>query len=408
MGASPTAGAPRVSAPRVSIVVPLTSGPVQATRCFEGIAAQGDDPPYEVIVLDDASVGLEPVLGRLEGDVEVIRGERRIGFSAAVGLGLEHARGEIVVLVRDAAAPAPGWLGPLVAALEDPTVGLAVSATTGDAGASPLAAWAAAVRGVELRALGIPDAPEQLTIAALALSVAERGLRVVSVPASRIGAPGTRGAGARRQPGQAPELTVVIPTLDGASERLRRCVAAVQRTTEVAHEIVIVDNGCPPQGFAAPVNAGLRATRTPYVVVMNDDVEPLAGWWVPLRAALDAGAAVAFPLTVDGPMRRDFAAWCFALGHDDIERFAHAPGEFFDPALVVWYQDTDLLYRLRLAARPPVLVEGSRIRHGLSETVASEDPQLSAWIRAQIGRDRERFLRKHPDAVLHGHALTAT
>ena len=29
----------------------------------------------------------------------------------------------------------------------------------------------------------------------------------------------------------------------------------------------------PPQGFAAPVNAWLRAARTPYVVVMNDDVE---------------------------------------------------------------------------------------------------------------------------------------
>ena len=94
---------------------------------------------------------------------------------------------------------------------------------------------------------------------------------------------------------------------------MRGRLAAVQATTDVPHEIVIIDNGCPPQGFSGPVNAGLRAASTPYVVVMNDDVEPLRGWWAPLRAALDEGVAVAFPLTVDGPMRSDFAAWCFAI-----------------------------------------------------------------------------------------------
>jgi GT2 family glycosyltransferase len=136
-------------------------------------------------------------------------------------------------------------------------------------------------------------------------------------------------------------------------------------------------------------------------------VEPLPGWWPPLRRALDAGAAVAFPLTIDGSMRFDFAAWCFAMGRSTVEQFAHAEGEFFDPSLVVWYQDTDLLYRLRQAGRPPQFVEDSRIRHGLSETVASEDPELSAWVRTQVAKDREQFLRKHPAAQLDGHKRAA-
>jgi GT2 family glycosyltransferase len=220
-----------------------------------------------------------------------------------------------------------------------------------------------------------------------------------------VAAPGARTGGARRPAGEQPELTVVIPTLDATSERLRACVAAVQASTEAAHEIVIVDNGCPPQGFAAPVNAGLRAARTPYVVVMNDDVEPLAGWWPPLRAAIDAGIAVACPLTVDGAMRFDFPAWCFAMGRDAVEQFSHEPGEFFDPELVLWYQDTDLLYRLRLAGRPPLVVESSHIRHGLSQSVGSEDAELSAWIKVKVAADRERFIAKHPDAALNGHAL---
>jgi GT2 family glycosyltransferase len=131
---------------------------------------------------------------------------------------------------------------------------------------------------------------------------------------------------------------------------------------------------------------------------MNDDVETLDGWWTPLREALSrpsAPAAAVFPDTVDGAMRHDFAAWCFAISRDTLERFAVAPGEFFDPELVVWYQDTDLLERLRQAGRPPEHVRASRIRHGLSETVMSEDGTLRAWIDAQVRRDKAAFERKH-------------
>ncbi|MBV8219905.1 MAG: glycosyltransferase [Solirubrobacterales bacterium] len=394
---------------KVSIIVPLAGGPAQALRCFEGIAAQAEDPAHEIIVVDDASVGLDPLLSQLAGDVAVLRNDRRLGFAASARHGAAHARGEIIVVIRDAAVPARGWLAPLAAALNDGTVGLAASVTAGAdaASQSPVATWAFAVRAAELHNVDLPAVSSQLVAGALSLSLAERGLRAVTVPGSCVAAPGTRTGGGRRPAGEDPELTVVIPTLDAASERVRACVAAVQGATDVAHEIVIIDNGAPPQGFASPVNAGLRAARAPYVVVMNDDVEPLSGWWPPLRAALDAGAAVSFPLTIDGPMRFDFPAWCFAMTNDSVEQFSHGPGEFFDPSLVLWYQDTDLLHRLREAGRPPVHAEASRIRHGLSETVGSDDPELSAWIRVQVAADRERFLGKYPGVAMNGHALAS-
>jgi GT2 family glycosyltransferase len=394
-------------APNISIIVPLSGGPAQALRCFEGIASQPQVPAHAVVVVDDASVGLETLLAQLDGDVEVVRTERRSGFAAAAALGLTHAETDIVVFLRDGAVPSPAWLAPLADALEDPAVGLATSATDGAPAQSPVAAWSFAARAADLRAIGIPDVPGPLVVGAVAVALAERGLRIVSTPASIVAEPGLRTGGGRRPPGEAPELTVVIPTLDATSERVRACLAAVQANTDAAHEIVIVDNGSPPQGFTPPVNAGLRAARTPYVVVMNDDVEPLPGWWPPLRESLDAGAAVAFPLTVDGPMRFDFAAWCFAMTNDAVEEFSHGRGEFFDPSLVLWYQDTDLLHRLRRAGRPPVVVERSRIRHGLSQSVATEDPELSAWIAVQVAADRESFVGKHPDAALQGHALAA-
>jgi GT2 family glycosyltransferase len=165
---------------------------------------------------------------------------------------------------------------------------------------------------------------------------------------------------------------------------------------------VVVDNGAPPQGFSAPVNSGLRAARGAFMVVCNDDVEVLEGWWEPLRAALTEAhdpAAVAFPMTVDGAMRPDFAAWCFAISRRTLEDHAIAPGEFLHPELKVWYQDTDLLHRLRSAGRPPRLVAASRIRHGLSETVATRDPALRAWLDAQIRRDKARFEALHGAGV---------
>jgi GT2 family glycosyltransferase len=133
---------------------------------------------------------------------------------------------------------------------------------------------------------------------------------------------------------------------------------------------------------------------------MNDDVEVLPGWWPPLREALDAGASVAFPVTIDGAMRTDFAAWCFAVSRETLDRFSVEPGEFFDPRFRVWYQDTDLLARLRAAGAPPLCVEGSHIRHGLSETVASDDPELKAWISETVAADRDAFVAKHPDVQL--------
>ncbi|WP_051471846.1 methyltransferase domain-containing protein [Patulibacter minatonensis] len=210
----------------------------------------------------------------------------------------------------------------------------------------------------------------------------------------------------RHPPGTPPELTIVIPTLDAAGDRLRACVRALQDRTDVPYEIVVVDNGAPPQGFTAPVNAGLRAARGRYAVVCNDDVEVQDGWWPPLRRALDRGEAVAFPWTADGPMREDFAAWCFAVSRDALDRHAVLPGEFLDPALVVWYQDTDLLARLRAAGTPPALVRESQVRHGLSETVASEDPALRAWIAVQVEDDRRAFEARHGTGV-PGAAVTS-
>ncbi|HEX2087716.1 MAG TPA: glycosyltransferase [Solirubrobacteraceae bacterium] len=366
----------------VSLIAVLDGGAERSLRCLAALASVPDDPRHEVVVVDDASADLAPVLARIEGGAEIVRLERRAGLAAAWRAGLERASGDVAVLLRPAAEVDPGFLKPLVDALD--AAPAAVPACHGVPSAAD--AVAAPAAGLE-----VPAAPDELVVAELL-----RGLGDVrEVPASVVRGAGGRTIGARRAPGEDVELSIVIPTLDATSDRVRSCVAAIHRTADAAHEIVVVDNGAPPQGFTAPVNAGLRAARGDYVVVMNDDVETLPGWWAPLKAGLDAGAAVTFPLTIDGAMRPDFAAWCFAASRATLEEHGAAPGEFFDPALVVWYQDTDLLQRLRLAGRPPLLVAESNIRHGLSQTVATDDPALRAWIDRRIALDKAAFEAKH-------------
>ncbi len=373
-----------------SLVVVLHTDAGQALRCLTAVAALPESPVHEVLIVDDAAVGLDDLLARIEGDAQVLRHPRREGFAAAANAAAARASGDVLVFLRDEPEPSPAFLAPLLQALADPGCAAAAAVAPG-AATAPVEAQAIAVRRADFDAVhGFRAVADGLAIAALIADLAHLGA-VHPVPSSLVTPRDARSGGARGHLGSDPELTVVVPTLDVVSPRVRACLAAVQSCTDAPHEIVVIDNGAPPQGFTAPVNAGLRAARGAYAVVMNDDVEVTPGWWPPLRETLRAGAAVAFPLTVDGAMRRDFAAWCFGLGRAALDEFSAAPGEFFDPALRVWYQDTDLLARLQAAGRPPVLCEASRIRHGLSETVASTDPALRAWIDARIAEDRAVF-----------------
>jgi GT2 family glycosyltransferase len=400
--------------PAASVILHLEGGPARTLRSLEALAALDEEPAFEAILIDDAAADLGELLGGLDGDVTVLRNQRRAGFVASAIQGAAAAESEVLVLLRGPALLAPDALAPLLRALEDvdgpkspdierfsahqPGCRAAAAALPGAPEAHPAATQALAFRRADADCLAdATAAPPGLELAAICVELARRG-RVATV-ADSLATPASDAVAARRTPGERAELTVVVPTLDASAPRVRGCLAALAANTAAPHQVVVVDNGSPPQGFTAPVNAGLRAVDTPYAVVMNDDVEVLEGWWEPLRAALDEGAAVVFPQTVEGGMREDFAAWCFGVGAETIAAISHAPGEFFDPAFRVWFQDTDLLLRLRAIGRPPVLVRGSRVRHALSATVRTEDPALRAWIERTIAADKVAFGRKHPAAL---------
>jgi GT2 family glycosyltransferase len=399
----------------MTVIAHLEGGRERTRRCLEALAALDDEPTFEAILVDDASPDLGELLAGLSGDVKVLRNERREGFIPSAIRAADAATSPTLVLLRGPAILAPAALrhldvdGPKTRhigrfsahqhgdAARDPCAGVAAGLPE-DPGAHPSATHALAFRREDADCLrGAAGAAAGFELPAICVELARRG-PVVTAPEA-VAAPAGAAVSARRTPGERAELTIVVPTLDATAPRVRDCLAAIGSNTAAAHQVVVVDNGSPPQGFTAPVNAGLRAVDTPYAVVMNDDVEVLDGWWEPLRAALDEGASVVFPRTVEGAMREDFAAWCFALSAGTIAELSHAPGEFFDPALRIWFQDTDLLVRLRAIGRPPRLVPDSRVRHALSATVRTEDPALRAWIDRTIAADKAAFGRKHPTVL---------
>jgi len=387
-----------------TVVVHFAGDPAEAAGCLRSVSALSPAAEHEVIVIDDAMVGFDNLLDELPQDSRLIRNESREGLVNCARRAVARAKGKIAVLLSGTAELDPSALGPLVAALDDPEIAAAAASLPLQPDSHPVCTHALALRRADVLSLRATGAMPGTELAAICMELASKG-RTVRTVADGVARPARpRESAARAALGESAEVTIVIPTLDAASERVRECVTSVQTRTEVPHQIVLIDNGAPPQGFTAPVNAGLRAVETPYAVVMNDDVEPQPEWWPPLREALDAGATVAFPLTEGTWFRTDFSAWCFALDRSTLDGMAHAPGEFFDPAFRVWYQDTDLLTRLRAIERPPRLVRNSRVRHGLSKTVESDDTGLRAWIDSTIKQDRAAFEAKHPSVRVHTDA----
>jgi GT2 family glycosyltransferase len=79
----------------------------------------------EIVIVDDFSA--DGSTGFLSGpgyrDVRLIRPDTRLGISAARNMGAERSSGDVIVFSDAHVVPGPGWLPPLVDALDDDTVG---------------------------------------------------------------------------------------------------------------------------------------------------------------------------------------------------------------------------------------------------------------------------------------------
>ena len=236
-----------------------------------------------------------------------------------------------------------------------------------------------------------------------------------------------------------PPLAVVIPTYN-ALRYLPACLSAIQKQLGPDDEIVLIDNRSRDRagawvrahfptvrvielpyntGFAGGVNAGIAATHTDLILLVNDDalVEPrcIDALWTALHTYPQAGWAAGVLTFSRRPQIVASAGICFhangiaidrAIGMtvaqlpsrphpifgasgglalirramlDDVGRFA----DFFS-----YLEDADLAWRARLRGWECVLAPAARARHVYSATAGMFSPLKQRL----LGRNRIRML----------------
>lgn len=195
------------------------------------------------------------------------------------------------------------------------------------------------------------------------------------------------------------KVTVVIPNYKG-EKYLIPCLEALYGTTGIQIHVIVVDNGstdgCVERakelypdtefilfkknyGFCHAVNAGIRASRSPYVILLNNDTKVREGFVENLLHRIEENkrcfSVEAKMLQYENPERMDSAGtyynafgWAFARGRDGksdkydrpCKVFAACAGAaiyrrevfdkigYFDERHFAYLEDIDVGYRARI------------------------------------------------------------
>lgn len=117
---------------QASVVVVVDDHPDDLARLLRGLAAHPPSIDWELLVVANApSAPLEPLIAAewpADGSLPtatVMPSAARLGWADAVNLGLRHSRGAVVILLDTSLEPTGDLIGPLLAAFDDPGVGIA-------------------------------------------------------------------------------------------------------------------------------------------------------------------------------------------------------------------------------------------------------------------------------------------
>jgi hypothetical protein len=230
--------------------------------------------------------------------------------------------------------------------------------------------------------------------------------------------------------------SVIIPNWNGR-ELLPICLDSLRRHCLPA-EVIVVDDGSTDgsaalvrerypevrlvelgenRGFAAAVNAGIQASRTEYVALLNNDAEAAPGWLAELVGALDAHAEAGFAASkmldyadrtrIDGA--GDAFTWAgnaYRIGHGERDCgqydapawvFGACAGAaiyrrqmldaigLFDETFFAYYEDADLSFRAQLAGYRCRYVPEAVVYHvGSATTGRASDRTLYLQTRNRI------------------------
>ena len=121
-----------------TVILVATDWPDDVDRAIAGLTAHSPEGASIVVVADGASAEQEAALvtaaaasdsevkaTRAGPAIEIVRTAERLGQAAALNAGFRRASGPVVIVLDSSVEPTGDIVGPLVGALEDPTVGVA-------------------------------------------------------------------------------------------------------------------------------------------------------------------------------------------------------------------------------------------------------------------------------------------
>jgi cysteinyl-tRNA synthetase len=108
-----------------TVILVATDWPADLERAIAGVRAHSPEGTSIVVVADGPSPDQDAALPADGDRLEVIRTSSRLGTGAAWNVGLRRSSGSVVVIVDTSVEASGDIIGPLVRALEDPTVGVA-------------------------------------------------------------------------------------------------------------------------------------------------------------------------------------------------------------------------------------------------------------------------------------------
>ena len=208
-------------------------------------------------------------------------------------------------------------------------------------------------------------------------------------------------------------VTIIIPNFNGYAF-LKDCLEALTPQLKEDMHVLVVDNGSTDEsvsflqsyegiqtiylsentGFCGAVNAGIKASRTKYVILLNNDTKVLPGYVDSLVNAMEQDARIfsgsARMLQMHAPDRIDDAGdeycalgWAFARGkgkpadryEEPAKVFAACGGAsiyrrevfeqigYFDEQHFAYLEDIDIGYRARIFGYRNVYVPEAKVLH---------------------------------------------
>ncbi|HEX2755904.1 MAG TPA: glycosyltransferase [Candidatus Limnocylindrales bacterium] len=109
----------------VTVILVATDWPADLDRTLAGLGSHAADGTSIVVVADGPAADQDAGLPADCDGIEVIRTTERLGTAAAWNIGIRRASGPVIVVLDTSVEPTGDVVGPLVAALDDSTVGVA-------------------------------------------------------------------------------------------------------------------------------------------------------------------------------------------------------------------------------------------------------------------------------------------